>query len=570
MRLTISKKLYAGFGAVLLFMAVNGVLGWRATVELAATVETLHTNNLKAAVHLANAQDTLWRLRYAIAQFQVVKPEERQKLIDQEPKLYAALKEQIKAYGAGRRSAEERNAIKAWDEIWEKYPAARLKWYELASEGKVEEAAAWRAANTTPYGNASVKTLTRMIDLQRNAADAEAADAAAQAKRTIALLVTLIAAGLGVSGGAAWMIARSVTKPLAETAGTMRDIAEQRDLTKRVTVTRKDELAEVAEAFNLLIGTIEEAVTELRGGARRMASASLQVSEASRQLSDGVQQQAASLEETAASMEELTRTVKQNADNAARPTSSPSGSAVADKGGEVVREAVETMGAINASSKKIADIISVDRRHRLPDQHPGAQRRRRSRARRRAGPRLRRGRRRGAQPRPAQRRAPPRRSRTLIADSVTQGRRRRKLVDTGRRRRWRDRGVGEARHRHHGRDRRRRRGSRATGIEQVNDAIAQMDKQVQSNAGQTRELSETAQALAEQAERLSELVGRFKLEAAGAGPAPVLTGAVARAAVRPVVAAHPARAASPRLEPSPMLVAHAGNGARHADDLDEF
>ena len=77
-------------------------------------------------------------------------------------------------------------------------------------------------------------------------------------------------------------------------------------------------------------------------------------------LSSRTEQQASSLEETAASMEELTSTVKQNADNARQANQlAESASGVAVKGGQVVAEVVGAMGAINASSKKIVDIIGV-------------------------------------------------------------------------------------------------------------------------------------------------------------------------------------------------------------------
>ena len=91
-----------------------------------------------------------------------------------------------------------------------------------------------------------------------------------------------------------------------------------------------------------------------------MASASAQIASGNNDLSARTEQQASALEETAASMEELGSTVRQNADNARTANQlAMNASTVAAQGGEVVAEVVETMKGINASSNKIADIISV-------------------------------------------------------------------------------------------------------------------------------------------------------------------------------------------------------------------
>ena len=111
-------------------------------------------------------------------------------------------------------------------------------------------------------------------------------------------------------------------------------------------------------------------------------------------------------EQTAASMEQLgSHRAARTPTTRARPTSWRCGaSTVAVQGGEVVGQVVDTMKGINDSSQEDRRHHRRDRRHRVPDQHPGAERRGRSGARRRAGPRLRGGGQRGAQPGAAQRR----------------------------------------------------------------------------------------------------------------------------------------------------------------------
>ncbi|MRX09051.1 methyl-accepting chemotaxis protein [Pseudoduganella sp. FT25W] len=101
-------------------------------------------------------------------------------------------------------------------------------------------------------------------------------------------------------------------------------------------------------------------VHQVRAGTDTIASASQQIAAGNVDLSARTEQQAASLEETAASMEELTTTVKQNSASASEANElALNASAVAQKGGAVVSQVVETMGSINQSSRKIVDIIGV-------------------------------------------------------------------------------------------------------------------------------------------------------------------------------------------------------------------
>jgi methyl-accepting chemotaxis protein len=103
-----------------------------------------------------------------------------------------------------------------------------------------------------------------------------------------------------------------------------------------------------------------EIVTGVRGSADAVGAAARQLSHGNDDLSQRTQEQAAALEETASSMEQMTATVKQNADNARQANQLAVGAREqAEKGGSVVHRAIGAMGEINASSRKIADIISV-------------------------------------------------------------------------------------------------------------------------------------------------------------------------------------------------------------------
>ncbi|MFZ6726858.1 methyl-accepting chemotaxis protein [Undibacterium sp. MH2W] len=132
------------------------------------------------------------------------------------------------------------------------------------------------------------------------------------------------------------------------------------DLTQHIDVTGTDEIAQLMGSIKTMASSLEVICTEIRHGTDAIATASSQIATGNMDLSSRTEQQAGALEETASSMEELTSTVRQNSDNARQAnTLASSASTVAVEGGAVVSQVVETMAAINDSSKKIVDIISV-------------------------------------------------------------------------------------------------------------------------------------------------------------------------------------------------------------------
>ncbi len=124
--------------------------------------------------------------------------------------------------------------------------------------------------------------------------------------------------------------------------------------------TSRDELGDLIDELRKADGALASMIAQVRAAAGAMQGATDEISLGNTDLSQRTEEQASSLEETAASMEELTSTVKQNAENATQANElALAASEVAVRGGSVVGEVVQTMDSINTASRKIVDIISV-------------------------------------------------------------------------------------------------------------------------------------------------------------------------------------------------------------------
>lgn len=171
------------------------------------------------------------------------------------------------------------------------------------------------------------------------------------------LILALIASALSVL--VAYQATRSITKPLSVAVAIARRVADG-DLTSTINVASHDETGQMMDALKHMNDSLVTIVADVRSGTETINAASTEIASGNFDLSQRTEEQAASLQETASSMQDLTNTVRQNADNARQANQlAASASDVAAEGGMVVSQVVDTMGAINASSKKIVDIIGV-------------------------------------------------------------------------------------------------------------------------------------------------------------------------------------------------------------------
>jgi methyl-accepting chemotaxis protein len=132
------------------------------------------------------------------------------------------------------------------------------------------------------------------------------------------------------------------------------------DLTVRLDEGFSDDYRIIKDDFNAAVVRLNETIGAIMDAAREVSNATAEISASTTDLSQRTEEQAASLEETSASMEEISATVKKNAENAQHANQSAAGTrATAERGGEVVAEAVTAMARIEESASKISDIIGV-------------------------------------------------------------------------------------------------------------------------------------------------------------------------------------------------------------------
>ncbi len=188
--------------------------------------------------------------------------------------------------------------------------------------------------------------------------------AAGQADETRALRTTLLLGALALLASlaavaASWRVLRRVAADLGA-AGDLAEHVAQGRLDVAATSDRDDELGDLLRALGRMTASLADSLRTVQQSSQSIASASVEIASGNLDLSSRTEQAASSLQQTAASMEELTGTVAQSADSARQASQlAASASEVAQKGGTVVAQVVSTMDEINASSKKIADIIGV-------------------------------------------------------------------------------------------------------------------------------------------------------------------------------------------------------------------
>ncbi len=553
--LRIARKLLLTFAAILILTAVQGVFSIVQLARVNQASTDIATNSLPSVRYPLEAKVALARIR--TLQLQHLLPgneanvESNEKLIATH---FSAMSAALDKYAPLVNMEAEKGYFMAIKNDLGQFIKTHQDIAALVRAQKIDEAREMLMKQATPIYLHLFDNLDNAVKINIDTSEKTDQQAQDRYETSRTLIVVLLACCIGLGLLLATWVARIVSRPLQAAMHVAERVADG-DLTVDIKPAGGDETGHLMRSLKAMNDSLLRIVSQVREGTDTINTASREIATGNLDLSTRTEEQASSLEETASAMEELTSTVKQNADNARQANQlANSASDVATQGGTVVSQVVDTMGAINASSRKIVEIISVidgiafqtnilALNAAVEAARAGEQGRGfavvasevRSLAQRSA--------------------AAAKEIKLLIDDSVAK-------VDTGSRlveqagstmtevvasvRRVTDI-VGEIT---------AASSEQSDGIEQVNIAITQMDEVTQQNAALVEEAAAAAGSLQEQASRLAELVSVFKLDRAhSAAPSAASAPRPAARAKPHAPAAAPVVASAAAHKPAPALAA---------------
>jgi methyl-accepting chemotaxis protein len=508
--LRLGQRLAIGFGMVILLMLAIAFIGVsqinRVNANVAGMVNDFYPKTVMANTIKGELEQTARSMRNLL--FMSTVPEIKGELAAIE-NANKVVSDALNKFAQAATSAEGRRLLQEVIDARANYVPALNNFIQTVNDGQIEQARDLVLPQTVPLQQKYFDSLDKLIAFQGGLMEKAGKEAEAVSGSTRMLLIALAAAASILAILVGFGTTRSITRPLTAAIKIAERVAAG-DLTTRVEVNSRDETGQLLAALKNMNDSLVDTVGQVRNGTETIGVASRQIAAGNLDLSTRTENQASSLEETASSMEELTSTVKQNADNAKQANQLVvSASDVAMRGGQVVGQVVDTMGSIKASSRKIVDIIGVidgiafqtnilALNAAVEAARAGEQGRGfavvaaevRNLAQRSA--------------------AAAKEIKTLIGDSVEKVDVGGKLVDEAGK--TMDEIVASVKHVADimveitaASDEQR------SGIEQVNQAIAQMDRMTQENAALVEQAAAAAQSMQDQAVNLAQSVAVFKL-----------------------------------------------------------
>src|SRR5471032_1898804 len=365
-KMKVGTRLGLGFALVLVFLVTVTVVGISRMGQIQSRLDhVVGVNNVVTRLVIdmrANVSDRVTSLRILTLMSDAGDMEPEMNRIKEQGRKYDEAQQKLSAQFALEATPEEKALL---TEIKDSEAAAMPaigKASELWLANKAEDATKVLIKEIRPVQKKWMTALDQLATLEDKLNAQVQTDAASgySNARNFMILIGVLASAISVA--AAVVITRGLLKQLGGepdyTAGIAGSIANG-DLSIQIETNSNDKdslLSEMKEMRNSLVSI----VGQVRTGTETIGTASREIAAGNIDLSSRTEMQASALEKTASAMEELTSTVKQNADNAREANQlAATASDVARKGGAVVSQVVNTMSSIDASAKKIVDIIGV-------------------------------------------------------------------------------------------------------------------------------------------------------------------------------------------------------------------
>lgn len=358
---TVGRRLALAFGLLIGFAATQGTLSIYYLRAFSASVAQMYDNDLLGIRDLDRARSHIDRIQFALAEHLAAVDDAHMRAIADNIQIdRRAVFDWIKAVKSKPQTAVKQKLISNIDTAARAYiQGIETRVLPLSEQG--QKAAAF--GEVQRVANNELRNVSDLLDdlgdYDANAAETRREYATADYRTAIGVLAAIGAATLLFGVSVAFFVTRSVTRPLHQAASIAHRVASG-DLTSEIEAHGDDETAQLLGALKAMNENLARIVRDVHVGATTINSAAQKIDDGNRNLSQRTEEQASSLEETAASMEELTATVKQNADSSRRASDlTAAAQATALRGAELMGDMTRTMNLIDTSAHKITQITKL-------------------------------------------------------------------------------------------------------------------------------------------------------------------------------------------------------------------
>ncbi|MBU9343665.1 Tar ligand binding domain-containing protein [Burkholderia multivorans] len=360
-RFSIRTRIFSTLGLVAGLLVVSGLIGLAGMQSSNRALDEAYTRQLAAKTALAAATLNLTIVRTTLDRA-VLHPEapDLPELVAKAENYLAKANAAWGTYAAMPHDADEAPLASRLDAARQALIGQALKpLADAIREGRRDDADRLLMSVAPPLSVALTRATDALDTFQ--AARGRAVYDAAQTRYDWLRAGAIAGIALGVAAclGCAIGLHFAITQPVNRLLMHFRRLSDG-DLTSEVRWTSRDEMAELVKGVTRMQRSLADTVRQVAHGSDAISTATHQIAAGNTDLSQRTEEQAAALQQTAASMEQLTATVKQNADHALEAQAcADDAREIATRGATVVGEVIGTMGEIDQSSQKVADIIGT-------------------------------------------------------------------------------------------------------------------------------------------------------------------------------------------------------------------
>lgn len=356
----IGTRLGAAFAFILLLLVIVAFTGFTRIQSLGETADTLAGSRYQKASTATNLRYYSTDLSRLVRNVVLADAPDRKAVFKKDyDRVHDKITATVDQVDALLKAPKSRELIAQIRSTGSQYLAFSDDVVALGMAGKRDEAAQLLLGPRYQTQVDYLKTIADLVSFQEQQMQTARSAAEDEQHAATILLTSLSAAAILLAVAAAWLITRSITRPLSITLAAAQRIARG-DLSQAVPISGRDETGMLLTAVAEMQDSLAQTVSTVRRNAESVAAASLQIAQGNTDLSQRTEEQASALEQTAATMSELSVTVKNNADNARQAAQlAVNVREVARQGSEVTSDIFGTMKSIGESSGRIADITSV-------------------------------------------------------------------------------------------------------------------------------------------------------------------------------------------------------------------